>query len=135
MPPKLLAAALAAGAVLLAFAVPEQRGRELFGRRCGGCHAADLNKEGLKVRGVYGRKAATVPGFVYSDALKKTGIVWDDATLDRWLTDPNAIAPGTDMDFRLASAEERRAVIEYLKGGASEGSRRAAPPSTERTED
>ncbi len=54
-------------------------------------------------------------GFSYSEALKKAGIRWDDANLDRWLTDPDAMVPDTDMAFRLASGEERKAVIAYLK--------------------
>jgi cytochrome c len=112
---KLLCAALAAGAVLLTLSASEERGKDLFVRRCSGCHAPDLNKEGPRLRGVYGRKAASVPGFVYSEALKKTSIRWDDASLDRWLTDPDAVAPDTDMEFRLADSEERKAVIAYLR--------------------
>jgi cytochrome c len=64
---------------------------------------------------VYGRTSAGVPGFNYSDALKKVAIRWDDASLDRWLTDPDAMAPGTDMAFRLTGGEERRAVIAWLR--------------------
>jgi cytochrome c len=94
---------------------PEEPGKDLFVRRCSGCHAPDLNKEGPMLRGVYGRSAAAVPGFTYSDALKKSSIRWDDANLNRWLTDPEAMVPNTDMAFRLADPEERNAVIEYLK--------------------
>jgi len=102
---KILCAALAGGAILLA----------LFGRRCSGCHALDLNKEGPRLRGVYGRQAASAPDFVYSDALKKMDIRWDDQSLDRWLSNPDAMAPDTDMAFRLANEEERKVVIAYLK--------------------
>lgn len=112
---KVLFAALAGGTILVALSVPEERGKDLFARRCSGCHALDLNKEGPRLRGVYGRKAASVPGFPYSDALKKLAIRWDDASLDRWLTDPDAMAPDTDMAFRLADGEERKVVIAYLK--------------------
>ncbi|MGA7413148.1 MAG: c-type cytochrome [Bryobacteraceae bacterium] len=112
---KVLVTALIGGAVLMAFSTPEDRGKELFGRRCSGCHAADLNKEGPRLRGVYGRHAARVPGFAYSEALKTADIRWDDATLDRWLTDPDVMAPDTDMAFRLGDGEERKAVIAYLK--------------------
>jgi cytochrome c len=93
----------------------EERGKELFVRRCSGCHAPDLNKEGPRLRGVYGRKAAGAPGFAYSEALKKAGIRWDEASLDRWLRDPDAMVPDTDMAFRLADGDERKAVIAYLK--------------------
>jgi cytochrome c len=109
-------AALASGIILLAWSTPEERGKDLFVRRCSGCHAPDLNKEGPRLRGVYGRKAAIVPGFAFSDALKKANIRWDDASLDKWLNDPDAMVPETDMAFRLADGEERKAVIAYLKG-------------------
>jgi cytochrome c len=112
---KILCTVLAGGAILLASSAPEERGQELFGRRCGGCHATDSNKEGPRLRGVYGRPAASVPGFVYSEALKKSAIRWDEASLDRWLTNPDAMAPDTDMEFRLTDGQERKAVIAYLK--------------------
>jgi cytochrome c len=108
---------LATGVLVLAFGAPteEVRGKDLFARRCSGCHALDLIKEGPPLRGVYGRKAGSVTGFVYSDALKRLGIRWDEATLDRWLTNPDALAPDTDMEFRLGDAGERKTVIAYLK--------------------
>jgi cytochrome c len=106
---------LAGATLLLALSPDEERGKNLFVRRCSGCHALDVNKEGPKLRGVYGRHAAAVADFPYSDALKKTGARWDEATLDGWLADPDAMAPDTDMAFRLKDAEERKAVIAYLK--------------------
>ena len=115
MPAKLLWVLLACAATLLALGTPEERGKELFERRCSGCHGLDTNKEGPRLRGVYGRKAASVPGFEYSEALRKAAIRWDDAGLERWLSDPDAMAPDTDMAFRLADTEERKAVIAYLK--------------------
>ncbi len=113
---KISCAAVASGMILLAWATPEERGKDLFVRRCSGCHAPDLNKEGPRLRGVYRRKAASVPGFAFSDALKKANISWDDSNLDKWLNDPDAMVPDTDMAFRLADKEERTAVIAYLKG-------------------
>ena len=117
---KVVCAALASIAIVVTLSAAadtgkEERGKELFVRRCGGCHAPDLNKEGPRLRGVYGRKAAGAPGFAYSDALKKSGIRWDEASLNRWLSDPDAMVPDTDMAFRLADAAERTAVIAYLK--------------------
>jgi cytochrome c len=70
---KLICAALASGAILLALSAPEERGKDLFVRRCSGCHSPDLNKEGPRLRGVYGRRAASVSGFEYSESLKETG--------------------------------------------------------------
>jgi cytochrome c len=93
-------------------------GKALFEKRCGGCHALDRDKEGPRLGGVYGRAAASVDSFQYSDALKRVTIVWSDDTLDRWLTDPEKVAPGNDMSFHVESAEERSAIIAYLKGSA-----------------
>jgi cytochrome c len=117
---KVVCAALASTSIVLTLSAAsesgkEERGKELFVRRCSGCHAPDLNKEGPRLRGVYGRKAAGAPGFAYSEALKKAAIRWDEASLDRWLSDPDAMVPDTDMAFRLADAAERNAVIAYLK--------------------
>jgi cytochrome c len=112
---RLFCVVLACEAMLAAMSVQEKRGEDLFLRRCSGCHALDLNKEGPRLRGVYGRKAASIQGFGYSDALKKADFRWNEASLDRWLTDPDAMAPDTDMAFRLADGEERKSVIAYLK--------------------
>ncbi len=91
------------------------RGADLYEAKCGACHSLDANRIGPKHRGVFGRKAGAVPGFQYSPALKKLGVVWNAQTLDRWLQNPTAMAPGTAMGFRLSSAQERADVIAYLK--------------------
>jgi cytochrome c len=91
------------------------RGRELYEKRCGGCHALDTVKSGPPLRGVFGRAAATNPHFPYSDALKRAHVVWDEATLDRWLTDPEAVVADNDMAFHVENAGERAAVIAYLR--------------------
>lgn len=67
------------------------------------------------MRGVYGRAAASVQSFAYSDALKKSQIRWDGETLDRWLTDSEKLVPTTDMTFRVPEAAERSAIIQYLR--------------------
>ena len=89
--------------------------KTLFEKRCGGCHAVDRDKEGPRLGGVYGRPAGTVDSFQYSDALKKSGIVWSDATLDSWLTDTEKLVPNNDMTFHVEKADERREIIAYLK--------------------
>ena len=94
------------------------RGKTLFEKRCTGCHSLDLDKEGPRLRGVYGRNAGTVASFEYSDALKKTHIVWDDATLDKWLTDTDALIPGNDMAFHVPKPEERTDIIAFLRAAA-----------------
>ena len=113
-------ALIAGAAVLLAFSTPEERGKDLFERRCSGCHARDIDKEGPRLGGVYRRKSASLPDFEYSEALKMKAVRWDESSLDAWLTDPDAMAPGTDMAFRLRNADERRAVIAFLKSLGNE---------------
>ena len=89
--------------------------KELFDKRCGGCHALDRDKEGPQLHGVYGRKAASVESFQYSDALKQSKIVWTDETLERWLTDTEELVPNNDMTFHVEKPDERRAIIAYLR--------------------
>jgi cytochrome c len=64
---------------------------------------------------VVGRHAGKQPSFPYSDALKAASFYWDKQKLDRWLTDPDNVVPGTDMAFRLADKVERDRIIEYLE--------------------
>jgi cytochrome c len=89
--------------------------KELFEKRCGGCHALDRDKEGPQLNGVYGRKAGSVESFHYSDALKKSRIVWTEEALEQWLTDPDKLVPDNDMPFHVEKPDERRAIIAYLK--------------------
>jgi len=90
-------------------------GRTLFEKRCTGCHALDHEKVGPRLAGVVGRKAGATSAFPYSDAVKKSGVIWSEATLDRWLTDPEALIPDNDMAFRLDNPDERAAIIAFLK--------------------
>ena len=90
-------------------------GKELFQKRCGGCHALDRDKEGPRLHGVYGRMSGSVDSFQYSDALKKSKIVWAEDTLDRWLTSTEKLVPDNDMTFHVEKAEERTAIIAFLK--------------------
>ena len=90
-------------------------GKELFEKRCGGCHALDRDKEGPRLRGVYGRTAGSVDSFQYSDALKKSRIKWTEETLDKWLTDTEKLVPENDMTFHVDKADERSEIIAYLK--------------------
>jgi len=91
------------------------RGKLVFEKRCTGCHATNTNREGPKLGGVYGRKAGSVPGFDYSSALKKSGFTWTDATLEQWLTDPDVMVPGNNMEFHVPNINERRDLIAHLK--------------------
>jgi cytochrome c len=75
----------------------------------------DKNDVGPRDRGVFGRKAASLADYDYSDALKSANIAWNEETLDKWLTDPQAVAPGAKMFFHLDNPQDRADVIAYLK--------------------
>ena len=121
MQAKIIASLVLAGGMLLtAFAPNDTKadaaaGRAAFEQRCTGCHALDHEKVGPRLAGVLGRKAGTVSNFPYSDAVKKAGVVWNEAALDKWLTDPDSVIPDSDMAFRLDNAAERAAIIAFLK--------------------
>jgi cytochrome c len=90
------------------------RGEQVY-QACGDCHSLDENDVGPRHRGVFGRKAGSLPDYPYSEALKSLNIVWNEETLNRWLTDPQAMAPGAKMKFHLGDATDRADVIAYLK--------------------
>ena len=91
------------------------RGKMVFEKRCTGCHAMDVDREGPRLAGVFGRKAGSVAGFNYSAGLKSSGLTWDDATLERWLSDPDLVVKDNNMSISVPKAEERRDLIAYLK--------------------
>jgi cytochrome c len=90
-------------------------GKVVFEKRCVGCHAMDVDREGPRLAGVYGRKAGSVAGFDYSAGLKSSGITWTDASLERWLSDPDMVVKDNNMSIGVPKAEERRDLIAYLK--------------------
>ena len=91
------------------------RGEQLYESRCMACHSLDANRVGPMHRGVYGRKAGSIPDFAYSVALTSSPIVWSDTTLNRWLTDPEALIPGQRMNVRVLSADDRADLIAFLR--------------------
>jgi cytochrome c len=95
------------------------RGRDIFQRRCTGCHAMEQDREGPRLRGVFGRSAGAVPGFDYSPALQQAHIVWNETTLERWLADPDALVPGNNMEFQVSKVQERRDLVRFLRDSAS----------------
>lgn len=97
-------------------------GKKVF-NQCSACHKVEAgagNGLGPNLHGIFGTKAGEVPGFAFSDPLKASGIVWDYATLDKWLTSPAAMVPGNRMTFiGVRKPEDRRDVIAYLKTESS----------------
>jgi cytochrome c len=91
------------------------QGKAVFEKRCTGCHAMAVDREGPRLAGVYGRRAGNVAGFTYSAGLKNSGVTWNDATLEKWLSDPDLMVPDNNMSFSVPKAEERRNLIAYLK--------------------
>lgn len=90
---------------------------------CKSCHTltpGGPDMTGPNLSGVFGRKVATKGGYHYSDALKGQSFTWDPAELDKWLTDPKAMVPGTKMTFvGFKDAKDRTDVIAYLKAETS----------------
>ena len=85
---------------------------------CKACHSVEPGKNGIgpSLAGIWGEKAAAVPGFEFSDAMKSSGLTWNQATLDRYLTDPRGTVPGTKMAFGgVADATKRQAIIDWIK--------------------
>jgi cytochrome c len=111
----ILAGAVCATLAIGASGKDAERGREAFEKRCTGCHALDKIKVGPPLRGVYGRNAGKDPQFTYSDAMKNTSVLWEESTLDRWLTDTESIIPENDMAFRLNDPADRANIIAYLR--------------------
>jgi|GEM_PF-1079905 len=104
------------------------RGAKLYQRRCAACHSLDQNRIGPKHRGLYGRAAGSVADFRYSPALQRLNIIWTAETLDIWLKNPTAFAPGTAMGFRVADPDDRKMIILYLKSATDATDRPDQPP-------
>ena len=84
--------------------------------RCLACHAFAYDRTGPRHCGLFGRRAGSVQGFPYSAAMKRSTIVWNDKTLDRFLSNPLRAVPGTAMGYAgVVNAQERADLIAYLK--------------------
>ena len=98
-------------------------------KKCTACHQVGpkaRNGIGPILNGVVGRRAGTYPGYSYSSANLESGLVWDDATLARYLREPRAVVPGTKMVFfGLKKGQEIADVIAYLKQFDAEGKQHA----------
>ena len=89
-------------------------GKALY-QSCAACHSIDDNDLGPKHRGVVGRRAGSIEDYTYSPALKNSGLTWDKPTLDRWLTNPSELVPGTKMYFKIDDPHKRADIIAYLE--------------------
>ena len=94
-----------------------ERGRQVF-VLCATCHQVDnpANRAGPTLQGMIGRPAASQPSFAYSEALRRSAIVWDEGTLAAFLADPRGVVPGNRMAFAgLRDPDDIEAVIAYLR--------------------
>ena len=111
-------AVMASAAAAPALAQDAAAGQAIYKQRCSTCHTAPPGQPhgiGPNLAGVVGRKAAST-SFSYSDALKASGLTWDKATLDRFLSGPSKLVPGTRMVVSVADPKDRGALIAYLAG-------------------
>ena len=97
------------------YAQDAEHGKTIF-KACATCHATDhANRVGPGLGEIIGRKAGTVPGFRYSDAMKKSGIVWDTKTLDAYLEAPQKVVPGNRMPYAgLKDPTDRTDLVAYV---------------------
>jgi cytochrome c len=93
-------------------------GATLFKQQCATCHTTNPSepvRQGPSLFKIVGRPAGKVDGFHYSAGFAMADFVWNDARLDAWLANPQAIIPGAIMAYRQPKAETRTAIIAYLK--------------------
>jgi cytochrome c len=93
------------------------RGEARF-QDCAACHKLEtgVNNVGPSLHDVFGRKAGTIADFRYSPALKRSGITWTPETLDKFITDPQAMVPANRMPYAgMANANDRADLIAYLE--------------------
>ena len=106
--------------ILLSTQIVKAEINQLFIKNCATCHSVQKGdttlRAGPNLWGVVGRKAATDQSYtMYSDAIKKSGIVWNEENLNKWLTNAGAFIPGTNMYYMQADESVRLTIIDYVK--------------------
>ena len=109
-----VAAALLCAAHSPVTAQSVERGRAVYAAHCSSCHSVSTHGDGPAHVGVVGRRAGALKDFDYSPALQRSKILWTRATLKAWLTNPEALIPGGEMDYRLDDERDREDVVAYL---------------------
>ena len=96
-------------------------GQTAFNNNCRTCHTMKEgdNRQGPSLAGVFGRKAGSQPGFNYSPSLKQSGIVWDEASLDQFIANPDQLVNGNMMKpyGGMNDAAQRKVIVDFLKSG------------------
>ena len=94
-------------------------GMVAYNNACRTCHSfkPDDNRLGPTLHDIVGRKAGSIEGFAFSPSMKASGITWDEATLDKFISDPNQVVSGNKMQpfGGIADAGDRKKIIDYLK--------------------
>jgi cytochrome c2 len=94
-------------------------GRIVFNQKCANCHTMATEPahgpKGPNLMGVIGRTAGTIEGWDFSSALRASGVVWTEENLNKWLTDPDAFVPGSQMPLKVPIRFEREDVIAYMR--------------------
>ncbi len=94
------------------------RGESVY-QRCIGCHSLDRNRTGPRHCGLIGRRAGSVPGFAYSEAMRQEDIIWTSDMLNRFLASPTTMVPGTTMTYAgISDPQERLDLIAYIEAAS-----------------
>jgi cytochrome c len=90
-------------------------GEQIY-ERCAACHSLERDRVGPRHCGIFGRRAGSVPGFAYSEAMRASGIVWNRQTLDAFIANPLVTVPGTFMGYAgVQDPEERAELLAFLE--------------------
>lgn len=96
--------------------IGDPKAGEVIYARCLACHSLAYDRTGPRHCGLFGRRAGSIKGFEYSDAMKRSQIIWNEKTLNRFLANPMKMVPGTSMGYTgIADQQERADLIAYLE--------------------